>query len=359
LVGCITALIVYNNNYSLRLKKLNKKWSVYLTREILSPAISILSKDCTIVLGSIKGEHSPTRKELLKHVRQKNAILCTLSDRIDAEVMDAAGSNLKVISSYSTGVDHIDIKEATKRGIYVTCTGDILTEATADLTFALMLAVSRKITRGHAIVTNKRWKHGWDPYLLLGSDVYGTTIGIIGLGRIGSAVARRAKGFNMNIIYNNLHKRNIQVEDQVKAKYVGMDDLIKESDFLSVHCALNNESYHLIDKPKFRQMKKSSYLINTARGQIINEIHLIQALKQSWISGAGLDVFEKEPPSPNNPLLKMNNVVLSPHIGSATILTRTKMAEVAAKNLLNVLNQKKPIYLVNPEVINDVKTYGK
>jgi glyoxylate reductase len=336
---------------------LNKKWSAYLTREILSPAISILSEDCVITLGSAKGEHSPKRKYLLKDVRQKNAILCTLCDRIDAEVMDAAGSDLKVISSYSTGVDHIDTKEATKRGIYVTCTGDILTESTADLTFALMLAVSRRITEGHEIVINKTWRHGWDPYLLLGSDVYGTTLGIIGLGRIGSAVAHRAKGFNMNILYHNMHKRNLQMENQVRAKHVDMDDLIKQSDFLSVHCSLNNESYHLIDKSKFRQMKKSSYLVNTARGQIINEMHLIQALKQCWISGAGLDVFEKEPPSPNNPLLKMNNVVLSPHIGSATFLTRTKMAEVAAKNLLNVLNQKKPIYLANPEVIDGVKTY--
>lgn len=339
---------------------MNKKWRVYLTREISSPAISILSEACIITLGSAKGEHPPKRKDLIKHVRQKNAILCTLCDRIDAEVMDAAGSDLKVISSYSTGVDHIDTKEATKRGIYVTCTGDILTESTADLTFALMLAVSRRITQGHEIVTNRTWRYGWDPYLLLGSDVYSATLGIIGLGRIGSAVARRAKGFNMNIIYHNLHKRNLQMEDQVKAKHVEIDDLIKESDFLSVHCSLNNESYHLIDKSKFRQMKKNSYLINTARGQIINEMHLIQALKQSWISGAGLDVFEKEPPSVNNPLLKMNNVVvLSPHIGSATFLTRTKMAEVAAKNLLNVLNQKKPICLANPEVINRVKTHYK
>jgi glyoxylate reductase len=338
---------------------LNKKWSIYLTREILSPAISILSEDCSIFLGSAKGEHSPKRKDLLEHVRQKNAILCTLSDRIDAEVMDAAGSDLKVISSYSTGVDHIDTKEATKRGIYVTCTGDILTESTADLTFALMLAVSRRITQGHELVTNKMWRHGWDPYLLLGSDVYGTTLGIIGLGRIGSAVARRAKGFNMNIIYYNLHKRNLQTEDQVGARRVDMDDLIKQSDYLSVHCSLNNESYHLVDKSKLRQMKKSSYLINTARGQIINEMDLIDALKQSWISGAGLDVFEKEPPSPNNPLLKMNNVVLLPHIGSATFLTRTKMAEVAAKNLLNVLNLKKPIYLANPQGINGVNTRCK
>jgi glyoxylate reductase len=176
------------------------------------------------------------------------------------------------------------------------------------------------------------------------------TIGIVGLGRIGSAVARRAKGFDMEIIYHNQHNRNIQMEEQLGAKHVDMDELIGESDFLSLHCSLNSESYHLINETNLRRMKNDSYIINTARGQIIKEAHLIRALKQRWIAGAGLDVFEKEPLSPNNPLLKMKNVVLSPHIGSATLLTRTKMAEVSAKNLLNVLNQKNAIYLANPEV---------
>jgi glyoxylate reductase len=178
-------------------------------------------------------------------------------------------------------------------------------------------------------------------------------IGILGLGRIGSAVARRAKGFDMNIIYHNNHSRNIQMEEQVGAKYVSMNELIEKSDYLSLHCSLNKESYHLINESNLRRMKKESYIINTARGQIINEAHLIKALRKRWIAGAGLDVFEKEPLSLNNPLLKMKNVVLLPHIGSATFLTRTKMAEVAAKNLLNVLNEKMPIYLANPQV--DVK----
>jgi glyoxylate reductase len=179
------------------------------------------------------------------------------------------------------------------------------------------------------------------------------TIGILGLGRIGSAVARRAKGFDMNIIYHNLHSRNIQMEEQIRTKHVDMDELVRESDFLSLHCSLNNKSYHLINKEILRKMKKNAYIINTARGQIINELHLIKALNQRWIAGAGLDVFEKEPPSPDNPLLKMKNVVvLLPHIGSATFFTRTKMAEVAAKNLLNVLNRKSAIYLANPEVVN-------
>ena len=323
-----------------------KKWSVYVTRRILDPAIPMISKDCNVIVANHRGR-PPTRSELLKAVRNKDAILCTLSDKIDAKVMDAAGSNLKVISSYSTGVDHIDIKEATRRGIYVTFTGDILTEATADLAFALILAVSRQVIQGHELVVHKQWKYGWDPHLLLGSDVHGATIGILGLGRIGAAVARRAKGFEMNIIYHNRHSRNFQSEEQVGAKHVAMEELLEESDFLSLHCSLNSESYHIIDKSNLRRMKKDSYVINSARGQIINETDLIKALKQRWIAGAGLDVFEKEPPSPNNPLLRMKNVVLLPHIGSATFLTRTRMAEVAAKNLLNILNQKSAIYIAN------------
>jgi len=323
-----------------------KKWSVYVTRRILDPAIPMISKDCNVIVANHRGR-PPTRSELLKAVRNKDAILCTLSDKIDAKVMDAAGSNLKVISSYSTGVDHIDIKEATRRGIYVTFTGDILTEATADLAFALILAVSRQVIQGHELVVHKQWKYGWDPHLLLGSDVHGATIGILGLGRIGAAVARRAKGFEMNIIYHNRHSRNFQFEEQVGAKHVAMEELLEESDFLSLHCSLNSESYHIIDKSNLRRMKKDSYVINSARGQIINETDLIKALKQRWIAGAGLDVFEKEPPSPNNPLLRMKNVVLLPHIGSATFLTRTRMAEVAAKNLLNILNQKSAIYIAN------------
>jgi glyoxylate reductase len=324
-----------------------KKWKVYATRKILDPAIPIIAKECSVVLNN--KARPPTRSELLAGVRNKDAILCTLSDKIDRKVMDAAGPSLNVISSYSTGVDHIDINEATKRGIFVTTTGDILTEAVADLTFALILAVARQLAQGYEMVIQKRWKLGWDPNLLLGSDVHGMTIGIFGLGRIGSAVARRAKGFNMHIIYHTRHGRNIQVDNELGAKYVSMDELVEESDFLSLHSSLNRETYHLIDKSKLRRMKNTAYLINTARGLLIKEEHLIEALRRKWIAGAGLDVFEKEPPSPTNPLLKMKNVVVLPHLGSATLSTRTKMAEVAAKNLLNVLNGKSPIYAANLE----------
>jgi glyoxylate reductase len=320
---------------------------VYATRKILDPAIPILDKECSIVLNN--KARPPTRRELLAGVRNKDAILCTLLDKIDRKVMDTAGSSLKVISSYSTGVDHIDINEATKRGIFVTTTGDILTESVADLTFALILSTARLVVQGYEMVTQKRWKLGWEPNLLLGSDVHGMTIGIFGLGRIGSAVARRAKGFNMHIIYHSRHGRNLKIDNDIGAKNVSMDELVEESDFLSLHSSLNKETYHLIDRSKLRRMKNTAYLINTSRGLLVNEQHLIEALRKKWIAGAGLDVFEKEPPSPNNPLLKMKNVVLLPHLGSATLSTRTKMAEIAAINLLNVLNGKSPIYTANLE----------
>jgi glyoxylate reductase len=325
-----------------------KKFSVYISRKLLDPAIPMISKECNVVLND-KGR-PPTRKELLNGVRGKDAILCTLLDNIDAKVIDTAGPSLKVISSYSTGIDHIDVYEATKRGISVTSTGDILTETTADLTFALILAIARQIIHGYETIMHKRWKYGWDPCLMLGSDVHGKVIGILGLGRIGSAVARRARGFDMDIIYHNKHGRNIHNEEQVGAKYVSFDELVQKSDFLSLHCPLNSENYHIINRSVFKRMKRSAYLINTARGSLVNETQLIEALRKKWIAGAGLDVFEKEPLSFNSELLKMENVVLLPHIGSATFSTRTKMAEIAAKNLLNILNGMTPNYTTNLQV---------
>src|SRR5919107_357564 len=221
-----------------------KKWNVYATRKILEPAIPMISKECNMVLNN--KVRPPTRSEVLAGVRNKDAILCTVSDIIDRKVLDSAGSSLKVISSYSTGTNHIDIKEATKRGIYVTTTGDILTEAVADLTFALILGISRYIVHGHEMVTRDQWKFGWDPNLLLGSDVHGATIGMFGLGKIGAAVAKRAKGFDMQIIYYKRHgKKNTQIDNELGAKCVStMDELAEKSDFLSLHCPLTSETYH-------------------------------------------------------------------------------------------------------------------
>jgi glyoxylate reductase len=321
---------------------------VYVTRRILEPALSMLLKECNVVLNN--KDRPPSRKEILKNIRNKDGILCMLSDKIDAEVMAAAGPKLKVISSYSTGVDHIDVDEATKRGIHVTFTSNILAEATADLTFALILALARKIIEANEFTKRKQWKVGWMPNLLLGTEVYGMTLGIIGLGRIGTAVARRAKGFNMKIIYHNRSTRNSQIESELKAEYVDINYILEQSDFLSIHTTLNNDSFHLLDESKFRKMKKTACIINTARGQIINEPDLIKAIKNNWIAGAGLDVYEKEPLSNSNPLLKMKNVIVLPHIGSATYQTRSKMSEVAVQNLLNILKGKDPLFIVNSDV---------
>lgn len=316
-----------------------------MTRKIPGSALSIISKHSNIVVN--RKIRPPTKTEILDGVRNTDAILCTLIDKIDADIIDAAGPSLRVISSYSTGVDHIDIEYATKKGISVTTTGDILTETVADLTFALILGVSRLITQAYELVICNRWKYGWDANLMLGSDVHNKTLGIVGLGKIGSAVARRAKGFNMEILYRKLHGRNVRLENELGVKAVSMDEIAQNSDFLSLHSSLNSESYHMIDKSIFRRMKHTAYLINTARGSLTNEPDLIMALRKKWIAGAGLDVLEKEPPLSANPLLKMKNVLLTPHIGSATLSTRTKMAEVAAKNLLNVLKEKSPVYSAN------------
>ena len=322
---------------------------VYVTRRILEPALSMLSRECKVTLN--KRTSPPSRAEMLKNAAGKDAILCMLSDRIDARVMDAAGPGLKVISSYSTGVEHIDVKEATARGIYVTYTADILAEATADLTFALILACARGIVNADKYVRENRWKVGWSPDLMLGYNVHGTTLGIIGLGRIGAAVAKRARGFNMKILYHN-RSRNQQLESELGAEYEELGDLLAQSDFVSIHSSLNSASRHMIDRNRLGLMKKTAFLVNTARGQVVNEVDLARALKGSQIAGAALDVFEEEPLPRKSPLLKMKNVVLLPHIGSATYQTRSKMAEVAAKNLLDVLTGKEPDprFLVNPEV---------
>ena len=324
------------------------KKKVYVTRLIPEPALSMLSKECDITVN--KKPNPPTKKEILSNIRGMDAILCMLSDTIDREIMDAAGPNLKVISSYSTGYDHIDIEEANRRGIYVAYTSDILTESTADLTFALILSLARRVVEADKFVRKKLWKYGWMPKLFLGSDVNGMTLGIFGLGRIGSAVARRAKGFNMKILYHNRHRIINQLDDPI-ANYVDINKLLKESDFLSIHANLNKHSFHFFNEAKFKKMKNTAFIINTSRGQIIDQRALIKALRNRWIAGAGLDVYEKEPICSSNALLRMNNVIILPHMGSATYQTRSKMARVAAENLLNILNGIEPLYLVNPQIL--------
>src|SRR5919108_2513153 len=265
------------------------KTKVYVTRRILEPAPSMLSRECQVIVH--KKLQPPSRAEILKNVAGKSGILCMLTDRIDAQVLDKAGSNLKVISSYSTGFEHIDVKEATARGIYVTYTADILAEATADLAFGLILACARNIVSADRYVKENKWKTGWSPDLMLGYNVHGATLGIIGLGRIGSAVARRAKGFNMKVLYHNRNK-NQQLESELRVTYAELDELLAQSDFVSIHTTLNSASYQLLDRTKLQLMKKTAFLINTARGQLVKEADLVRVLKNNQIAGAGLDVFE-------------------------------------------------------------------
>jgi glyoxylate reductase len=325
---------------------------IFITRKIHSIGIELLKKYYDIVLTN--RPDSPSKKVMLGKVKNVYGILCTLSEKIDSDIMDAAGSNLKVISTYSTGYEHIDICEATKRGIYVTTTGNILSEATADLTFALILALSRKIFQGHLYIIGRKWKKGWTPDLFLGSNIYGSTLGILGLGNIGTAVAKRANGFNMNIIYNNRHRLSKSIENKLNVTFVTFEQLLENSDFLSIHTNFNKDNFHLIDSIALKKMKKTSFIINTSRGSIINEISLIQALKNKWIAGAGLDVFEKEPLPNQNKLLKLKNVILLPHLGSATVQTRERMSKVAAINLHTILSNKKPLYLVNRELLQNL-----
>jgi glyoxylate reductase len=323
---------------------------VYVTRKIPEPGLSMLSRECYVTLNP--RSTPPDKIEIIKNVVGKDAILCTVSDKIDAQIMDAASPKLKVISSYSSGYDHIDVKEATARGISVTFTSHVPAEATADLTFALILACARNIVSADECIRKNKWKVGWAPDFMLGYDVYGSILGIIGLGRIGSAVARRARGFGMQILYYD-HYRNYRLESELPAKYTALDELLARADFVSIHTSMNRENHHLIGRSELEKMKKTAFLINTARGQVINEVELIAALKSRLIAGVGLDVFETEPLPKSSPLMEMKqNIVILPHIGCATYRTRSKMSEVAARNVLEVLDGRElePMFLANPEV---------
>ncbi len=277
------------------------------------------------------------RQWLLSNIGDADGILVTLNEKINREIIDR-GIKLKVISTYSVGFDHIDVDYAKSRGITVTYTPEVLTEATADLIFGIMLAAARNIVSGDNLIRHNGWQSGWKPGFMLGSEVYGKTLGIIGMGRIGKAVLKRSTGFDMKAIY---YSRNIH---NVDADYVDLDYLLSESDFVVIALDLNNETFHFMNYERISRMKKSAFLINGTRGKVVNEKDLIRAMENHMIRGAALDVFENEPVNKSNPLTSMENAVLTPHLGSATYETRDKMAETAVTNLFNVLEGKKPLY---------------
>jgi len=319
---------------------------IYITREIPKIGLKILSDYCEIVIH--KGEEPPSKEEIILNIREKDGILCMITDKIDKDIIKES-PNLKVISSFSVGLNHIDINEATRRGIYVTYTPGVLTNATADLAFGLMISTARRISEGDRFVRNGEWKGGWGPNLFLGEGIWGKTLGIIGLGRIGTAVAERAMGFKMKILYHN-RNRSILNEKKLGVEYRSLENLLKESDFISLHIPLTNDTYNLIDKNKLKMMKRNAVIINTSRGEIINEDELADALIEDRISGAGIDVFQTEPLPLNSRLLKTKNIILTPHIGSATYITRNLMSEISSNNLLSVLKGKEPLYLFNQNV---------
>jgi len=320
---------------------------VYITRRIPEPGIEMIRKEHDVEVNPY--DRVLTREELLQAVKGRDGILCLLTDKIDAEVFDAAGPQLKVVSNYAVGYDNIDVDEATKRGIVVTNTPGVLTETTADLAWALIMSVARRIVEADKFTRAGKYD-GWAPMLFLGQDIYGKTLGIIGMGRIGQAVARRAKGFNMKVLYNDIRRIPEELEKELNATFASMDEVIENSDFISLHTYLSPETYHLINEEKLKRMKKTAYLINTSRGPVIDEAALVKALKEGWIAGAGLDVYEFEPKLVPG-LAECENAVLLPHIASASVETRTKMAIMAAENLLAVLAGRMPPNPVNPEVM--------
>jgi glyoxylate reductase len=323
---------------------ITSKYKVYVTRKIPEPGPSILKKYFQINMNP--GVDVLKKETLFENVRDVDALLCMLGDNIDAKVMDAAGPNLKVISCYSVGYDHVDIYETAKRKIIVTNTPNVLANATADLTFSLILTAARNIVNADRHVRNGNWKFGWTPDLFLGYDVHGSTLGIIGLGEIGTLVAKRARGFNMQVIYYSKTRKR-QMESELDITFVPLEELLRRSDFVSIHVSLNKDSFHMIDESKIKLMKKTAFIINTSRGKVINEQHLINALRNKVIGGAGLDVYESEPISRSSPLTQLPQTVLLPHIGSATFMTRSKMAEVAANNIVNFFNGKGIVHKIN------------
>ncbi|MEK7233108.1 MAG: D-glycerate dehydrogenase [Elusimicrobiota bacterium] len=274
------------------------------------------------------------RKRLLKSVKDKDGLLCLLTDKIDPELL-AAAPRLKAVSTFSVGYDHIDVPACKARGVAVTNTPGVLTESTADFTWTLLMAAARRVVEGDAYMRGGKYK-GWDPLMFLGADVFGKTLGVIGFGRIGQAVARRAGGFSMRVLYYDTNRASGDVEAALNAKFVPLDELLRESDYVSVHTVLDEGTRHLLDDRAFDLMKKSAYLINAARGPIVDEKALVRALKSDRIRGAGLDVYEWEPKMAPG-LASCKNAVLAPHLASATIETRTRMGVMAASGLIDEL----------------------
>lgn len=319
--------------------------TVYITRRIPEAGLDLIRPACRVRLW--EGELPPPKETILQEVAGCDGLLCLLTDPIDAEVI-GAGVRLRVISQLAVGVDNVDLEAATRRGIPIGHTPGVLTEATADMAFALLMAAARRIPEGVEKVRAGEWRT-WEPLGLLGADIWGATLGIIGLGRIGTAVAQRARGFAMRVLYHDPDRRP-HLEAEQELEYAPLDDLLAQADFVSLHCPLVPETHHLIGERALRRMKATAILVNTARGPVVDADSLVRALREGWIAAAALDVTDPEPIPPDHPLLALPNCIVVPHIASATVTARDRMAVMAAENLLAGLRGERLPYCANPEV---------
>ncbi|MBU1106725.1 MAG: D-glycerate dehydrogenase [Candidatus Riflebacteria bacterium] len=321
------------------------KPKVFVTREIPQAGLQVLSQHFNVEVWPHYAP--PTKTQLVEKISDCEAMISLLSDKIDAEVF-AAAPKLKIIAQYAVGYDNIDVQEASRRNIRVTNTPEVLTDSSADFAFAQLMAVARRVVEADRYVRNGQWQVAWHPSMMLGYDIHAATIGIIGAGRIGQAVARRAQGFSMKILYYSSSAKS-EFERKTGAQRVELDTLLREADFVSLHVPLTASTRNLINAEKLALMKRTAFLINNSRGPVVDEKALYEALKAGNIAGAALDVFAGEPTPADNPLLTLDNVVVAPHISSASHATRARMAEMVAENLVAFFAGKEPPDLINPE----------
>ncbi len=319
---------------------------VFVTRRIPSPGIELLSETCDVTVH--EEAHAVDREELLRRIKDKDGLVCVPGDPIDREIIGGAPS-LRAISTFSVGYEHIDVAEATKRGIYIGYTPGVLADATADLAFALLMASARRIAEVDRYVRAGKWHGPFEPMSMLGESVWKATLGIIGFGRIGQAMAMRAAGFRMRVLYHDSARLAADEERRLGAEYHELNDLLAASDFVTIHVPYSRQTHHLIGEGELKLMKQTAMFINTSRGSVVDEGALLKALKAGWVAGAALDVYEQEPPDSDNPLFQMENVTLAPHIGARTRIARREMAELTARNLLAALRGDAPIQWLNPD----------
>ena len=321
------------------------KPKVFATHGLFEDAREILEAACDVEYWS--QPERPPREEVLRRVKDKEGLICLLTEKVNEELLRNA-LKLRIAANVAVGFDNIDVTACTKRGVVATNTPGVLDETTADFAWTLLMAVARRLGEGEQLARSGNWK-GWNLDQLCGADVWGKTLGIVGFGRIGRAVARRAQGFQMKVIYSDAIRAAEDVEKAAHAEYRDLNALLAASDFISIHVPLLSETRGLFDGPKFFRMKPTAYLINTSRGPVVDEAALVAALEGNKIAGAALDVYENEPFI--HPGLKRNNVVLAPHLASASIETRTRMAVMAASNVVALFKGQRPANMLNPDIL--------